>query len=210
MFLAFPLGNWRVSIETSSTTSIRFSWQNLQTLVGQQASHYFIFVKDSSGRGLNEYIVPGNNTSHVVSGLTVSREYRLSVAGVNYSGNAYNSTEITAWTDEGGTCNISKDFCCCCCCLYLVYHRCMQTNSQYVKNDLVIETPQYPNWSREVCSRCLRLYRNYSISFSSSDVGEFFWSWILKGCIKVQEKKKKVIVLCSRPPQKVKLSSFTS
>ena len=109
MFLAFPLGNWRVSIETSSTTSIRFSWQNLQTLVGQQASHYFIFVKDSSGRGLNEYIVPGNNTSHVVSGLTVYREYRLSVAGVNYSGNAYNSTEITAWTDEGGTCNISKD-----------------------------------------------------------------------------------------------------
>ena len=110
LFLAFPLGNWRVSIETSSTTSIRFSWQNLQTLVGQQASHYFIFVKDSSGRGLNEYIVPGNNTSHVVSGLTVYREYRLSVAGVNYSGNAYNSTEITAWTDEGGTCNISKDF----------------------------------------------------------------------------------------------------
>ena len=109
MFLAFPLGNWRVSIESSSTTSIRFSWQNLQTLVGQQASHYFIFVKDSSGRGLNEYIVPGNNTSHVVSGLTVYREYRLSVAGVNYSGNAYNSTEITAWTDEGGTCNISKD-----------------------------------------------------------------------------------------------------
>ena len=109
MFLAFPLGNWRVSIETSSTTSIRFSWQNLQTLVGQQASHYFIFVKDSSGRGLNEYIVPGNNTSHVVSGLTVYREYRLSVAGVNYSGNAYSSTEITAWTDEGGTCNISKD-----------------------------------------------------------------------------------------------------
>ena len=23
----------------------------------------------------------------------------------------------------------------------------MQTNSQYVKNGLVIETPQYPNWS---------------------------------------------------------------
>ena len=45
----------------------------------------------------------------MVSGLTVYREYRLSVAGVNYSGNAYNSTEITAWTDEGGTCNISKD-----------------------------------------------------------------------------------------------------
>ncbi|XP_073249646.1 MAM and fibronectin type III domain-containing protein 1-like, partial [Porites lutea] len=92
-----PVTSWNIK----TRISIRFSWQNLQTLVGQQASHYFIFVKDSSGRGLNEYIVPGNNTSHVVSGLTVYREYRLSVAGVNYSGNAYNSTEITAWTDEG-------------------------------------------------------------------------------------------------------------
>ncbi|KAM7442458.1 Protein sidekick-1 [Porites harrisoni] len=98
---AFPLGNWRVSVDNTSTTSIRFSWQNLQTLVGQQTSYYFIFVKDSYGRGLKEYIVPGNTISHVVSGLTAYREYRLSVAGVNYSGNAYNSTEITAWTDEG-------------------------------------------------------------------------------------------------------------
>ena len=31
---------------------------------------------------------------------------------------------------------------------------------------------------------------------------------ILKDCIKVQEKKKKVIVLCSRPPQNVKLGIF--
>ena len=61
----------------------------------------------------------------MVSGLTGYTEYGLSVVGVNYSGNAYNSTEITAWTEEGGTCNILKDvfflfcfvfvvvFCCC-------------------------------------------------------------------------------------------------
>ena len=108
MFSAFPLGNWRISIDNTSTTSIKFSWQNLQTLVGQQTSHYFIFVKYSYGRGLNEYIVPGNTISYVVSGLTGYKEYRLSVVGVNYSGNAYNSTEITAWTEEGGTCNIPK------------------------------------------------------------------------------------------------------
>ena len=121
LFLAFPLGNWRVSIDNTSTTSIRFSWQNLQTLVGQQTSHYFIFVKDSYGRSLNEYIVPGNTISHVVSGLTAYSEYRLSVAGVNYSGNAYNTTEITAWTEEGGTCNISKDvvFVCLFVCLFI-------------------------------------------------------------------------------------------
>ena len=38
----------------------------------------------------------------------------------------------------------------------------------------------------------------------------YFWSWVLKDCIKVQEKKKKVVVLCSLPPQNVKLGIFTS
>ena len=47
-------------------------------------------------------------------------------------------------------------------------------------------------------SRFLKIYRAYSYSFNSSNVGIFFCSWILKDCIKVQEKKKKVVVLCSR------------
>ena len=37
-----------------------------------------------------------------------------------------------------------------------------------------------------------------------ANVGEFFWSWILQECIKVQEKKNKVVVLCSRPLQNMK------
>ena len=109
LFLAFPLANWSVSIDNTTATSIRFSWQNLQALVGQQLSHYFIAIKDSYGGSLNEYIVSGNTTSHVFSGLTGYKEYRLSVVGVNYSGDAYNSTEITAWTDEGGTCIIKNN-----------------------------------------------------------------------------------------------------
>ena len=36
----------------------------------------------------------------------------------------------------------------------------------------------------------------------------FFFSWRLKDCIKVQEKNKKVVVLCSRPTQNVKLGIF--
>ena len=34
-----------------------------------------------------------------------------------------------------------------------------------------------------------------SISFNSSNVGNFFWSLTLKDCIEVEEKRKKVIVL---------------
>ena len=57
-------------------------------------------------------------------------------------------------------------------------------------------------------SRCFKLYRTYSILFNSSNVGKIFWRWILKDCIKVQEKKKKVVVLCSHPWQNVKLGTF--
>ena len=35
------------------------------------------------------------------------------------------------------------------------------------------------------------------MSFNSSNVDNFLLSWSLKDCIKVQEKKKKVVVLCS-------------
>ena len=45
------------------------------------------------------------------------------------------------------------------------------------------------------------LSRLYSTSFILSNVGNFYWSWILKDCIKVLGKKKEVVVLCSRPPQ---------
>ena len=54
----------------------------------------------------------------------------------------------------------------------------------------------------------LRQY-TYSISFNSSNVGKFFWSWILKDG-KVQEKKKKVVVFSSRPRQNVRLFSRCS
>ena len=37
----------------------------------------------------------------------------------------------------------------------------------------------------------------------------FLGSGILKDCIKVQEKKKKIVVLCSRPRKIVKLGTFT-
>ncbi|CAH3116621.1 unnamed protein product [Porites lobata] len=96
--------NWSVSIDNTTLRSIRFSWQNLQTVVDKQISHYFIVLKDSSGSSVNDYIVLGNTTSHLFSGLMVYRKYWLSAVGVNYSGNAYNSTEISAWTDEWGTC----------------------------------------------------------------------------------------------------------
>ena len=52
------------------------------------------------------------------------------------------------------------------------------------------------------------LYRAISISFISSNVGEFLGSWILMGCIKVLEKEKTVVVLCLRQLIRKASSSF--
>ena len=51
----------------------------------------------------------------------------------------------------------------------------------------------YENVTWKTKSRCFKLYRAYSISFNSSNLGNFIWSWILKDCIAVQKKKKKVV-----------------
>lgn len=43
-----------------------------------------------------------NVTSVAFTGLLPYREYRLSAVGVNGTGQALGSAEVTAWTDEGG------------------------------------------------------------------------------------------------------------
>ena len=58
-------------------------------------------------------------------------------------------------------------------------------------------------------SRCFKLYRAYSLSFNSSKLGNFFWSWILKDCIEVQKKKKKVVTLPVHVLHDVKMPNFT-
>ena len=40
-------------------------------------------------------------------------------------------------------------------------------------------------------------------------LASFFWISILKDCIEVQGEEKKIVFVCSRPPQNVKLGTFT-
>ena len=53
----------------------------------------------------------------------------------------------------------------------------------------------YENVTLKVNLLCLKLYRAYSISFNSSNVGNSFWNWILKDYNKVLEKKRKLLSL---------------
>ena len=58
--------------------------------------------------------------------------------------------------------------------------------------------------------RPFKLYRVHLEPLNSSNVGDFSWSWILKGFIHVQIEKGKFVVVCSRPPYNVALGAFTS
>ena len=54
-------------------------------------------------------------------------------------------------------------------------------------------------------------YENVNVrAYSRQMFGNFSWSLILKNNTKFQKKKKKIVVLCSRPPQNIKLGIFTS
>ena len=58
--------------------------------------------------------------------------------------------------------------------------------------------------------KLLQLYRAYSISFNSSNVAIFFWSWNLKDCIEVQEKKNKVFASLSPAPGRCLVPTFST
>ena len=67
----------------------------------------------------------------------------------------------------------------------------------------------YENVSLKVKSHC---FKNFIALIPPRSIRQmlaiFFWIWILKIFIKVQEKKTKVAVVCSRPPQNVKFGIF--
>ena len=67
----------------------------------------------------------------------------------------------------------------------------------------------YENVTEKANSRCLKLYRVYSISFNSSNAGKFFSELNSKGFYQSSEKEKKVVVSCSRPRQNTKLGTST-
>ena len=57
--------------------------------------------------------------------------------------------------------------------------------------------------------RWFKLFHAYSISFNSSNVGKFFWRWILKAVSKFRNRKRKSFCCCSRSPQNVKIGTLT-
>ena len=59
------------------------------------------------------------------------------------------------------------------------------------------------NITKKMNLRPFKLYRVYLEPLNSSNVGDFSWSWILKGFIHVEIEKGKFVVVCPRPPHNV-------
>ena len=66
------------------------------------------------------------------------------------------------------------------------------------------------NVTKKMDLRSFKLYRVYLEPLNSSNVGDFSWSWILKGFIHVEVEKGKFFAVCLRPPYNVALGGFTS
>ena len=56
------------------------------------------------------------------------------------------------------------------------------------------------NITKKINLRPFKLYRVYLEPLNSSNVGDFSWSWVLKGFIDVQIEKGKFFVVCPPPP----------
>ena len=58
------------------------------------------------------------------------------------------------------------------------------------------------NITKKMNLRPFKLYRVYMYlePLNSSNIGDFSWSWILKGFIHFQIEKGKFVVVCPRPP----------
>ena len=64
------------------------------------------------------------------------------------------------------------------------------------------------NITEKMNLRPFKLYHVYLEPLNSSNVGDFPWSWIIKGFIHVQIEKGKFVVVCPRPPQNDALAGF--
>ena len=93
---------WNLSIGKITKTSIAIHWPDLRLVLNQPVLHYYGLIKGTNGSILNGDIMSVNTRFTVFRGLWPYREYVLSVVGVNGSGQAYKSVEVTAWTEEGG------------------------------------------------------------------------------------------------------------
>ncbi len=97
------IANWNVTVGHTTRTSIIIHWQDLTPLITKRVLHYIGLIRNRNGSDvLNAVVVDGNKTYANIAGLSTYTEYQVSVVGVSSDGQPYQSSNFTAWTEEGG------------------------------------------------------------------------------------------------------------
>lgn len=99
---AFLEPSWTVSLRRAEGKSLMFNWTNLTAAIKQHMVGYFVLVRNTNGTVVNVVFATGNASYANIPGLTPYTEYHVRVIGISSDGNPYNSSNITAWTDETG------------------------------------------------------------------------------------------------------------
>ena len=101
---ALLIANWTVTVGNTTTTSITIHWHNLTPVINRPVLHYISLLRNSNESDVsNAVVVNGNTTYTNIAGLSTYTEYQVSVVGVSSDGQPYTSSNVTAWTEEGGT-----------------------------------------------------------------------------------------------------------
>ena len=94
-----------MTVDNTSRTSMAVHWDNLAPLINETVLYYI--ANAHHGNLSRAAVVSGDLYSASVLGLSTYTEYQVNVIGINSLGQPYNSSNVTALTEEGGKCCIT-------------------------------------------------------------------------------------------------------
>ena len=89
-----------MTVDNTAKTSMTVHWENLAPLINETVLYYI--ANAHHGNLSRAAVVSGDLRSANIVGLSTYTEYQVNVIGINNNGQPYNSSNVTALTEEGG------------------------------------------------------------------------------------------------------------
>lgn len=89
-----------MTVDNTAKTSMTVHWENLAPLINETVLYYI--ANAHHGNLSRVAVVSGYLRSANIVGLSTYTEYQVNVIGINNNGQPYNSSNVTALTEEGG------------------------------------------------------------------------------------------------------------
>ena len=94
-----------MTVDNTSRTSMTVHWENLAPLINETVLYYIANIHH--GNLSRAALVSGDLYNAIFLGLSTYTEYQIKIIGINRLGQTYNSSNVTALTEEGGKCCIT-------------------------------------------------------------------------------------------------------